>query len=304
MKKYQKDHKNQKICFVFICQSGELEAKAVLLAASLRHFLTIDHDLVAAIPIPERRWGRLSEVTLEALKLLNVRTIKLQNEISEDYPIGNKLGCLAVETNCENIVFIDSDVIMMHCFDEQKYFEYAISAVPASYTHITFEVWEELYAQFGLSIPTQRMLTEISKEESLAYVNTGFIATKLTPHLASKWINCTKAIYEYPGIPQAIKYRFLDQISFPIAVALSDMTIDFIGREWNFPSWSLSIGSDPMPIFFHYQSAERLLREDSTASLLLKFCQQNPVYKAAITQHQSFNLALSQIQCFEKKPQV
>ncbi|MEH2299927.1 MAG: hypothetical protein V7K88_13105 [Nostoc sp.] len=121
------------------------------------------------------------------------------------------------------------------------------------------------------------MLTEISKEESLAYVNTGFIATKLTPDLASKWINCTKAIYEYPGIPQAIKYRFLDQISFPIAVALSDMTIDFIGRDWNFPSWSLSIGSDQMPIFFHYQSAERLLREHSTATLLQKFCQQNPV---------------------------
>jgi hypothetical protein len=41
-----------KYCFVFICQQGELEIKASLLAASLHRYLQCDHELVAAIPRP------------------------------------------------------------------------------------------------------------------------------------------------------------------------------------------------------------------------------------------------------------
>ena len=303
MTKDQNLKQSEKICFVFICQSGELEAKAVILAVSLRNFLQNTHDLVAAVPIPERRWGTLSKITLEALRILNVRIIKLQNEISEDYPIGNKLGCLAVDTDCEKVVFIDSDVMMMRGFDEQQDFKASISAVPASFTHTTLEVWQELYAQFGLTLPTQRMITEISREESLPYVNTGFIVTKGTPGLASQWINCTKEIYDYPKIPQQIKYRFLDQISFPIASALSGFEINFISRDYNFPSWALKIRSEPLPIFFHYQKAERLLRERATAELLLNLSEQNPLYKAAIAQDSSFNLALSKIPPLIRNPE-
>ena len=50
-------------CFVFVCQSGELEIKATLLAASLRRQFGRRVDLVAAIPQPEVRWGKISETT-------------------------------------------------------------------------------------------------------------------------------------------------------------------------------------------------------------------------------------------------
>ena len=40
-------------CFVFVCQQGDLELKARLLAASLRHFLRCDFELVAALPTPD-----------------------------------------------------------------------------------------------------------------------------------------------------------------------------------------------------------------------------------------------------------
>ncbi len=38
--------------FVFICQGGVLEAKSLLLAASIRYFISDLHELTAAIPGP------------------------------------------------------------------------------------------------------------------------------------------------------------------------------------------------------------------------------------------------------------
>jgi hypothetical protein len=293
--------KKEKICFVFICQAGELEAKAVLLAVSLRYFLQNEHELVAAVPIPESRWGSLSKVTLEALGLLNVRTIKVRNEISDDYPIGNKLGCLAVETDCKKVVFVDSDVIMMRGFDESIAFKAPISAIPESGSVAVFEEWKYLYAKFGLPLPRQRILTELTKEESLPYVNAGFIATNTTPGLAAKWIECAKAINDDPNIRLKLKRPYLDQISFPIAAASLGLDIEYLSRDWNFPSWGARIRAERPPIFFHYQYAARLVREHLTAELVLSLCEQNPVYEAALSQHRSFKLALSRIPYAAKK---
>ena len=38
------------ICFVFVCQQGELELKALLLALSLKRHLRFHAELVAAVP--------------------------------------------------------------------------------------------------------------------------------------------------------------------------------------------------------------------------------------------------------------
>ena len=81
-----------KYCFVFVCQQGELEIKSALLAASLKHFLRCRHELVAALPEPEAVWGRPSDATLALLDQLGVRQVPINNPISPDYPIGNKLA--------------------------------------------------------------------------------------------------------------------------------------------------------------------------------------------------------------------
>ena len=49
--------------FVFVCQAGEWETKALLLAGSLRRQLGACVDLIAAVPEPEGFWGRLSAAT-------------------------------------------------------------------------------------------------------------------------------------------------------------------------------------------------------------------------------------------------
>lgn len=47
------------ICFVFVCQQGELELKALLLALSLKRHLRFHAELVAAVPSGIAEWGSL-----------------------------------------------------------------------------------------------------------------------------------------------------------------------------------------------------------------------------------------------------
>ncbi|HEY6853265.1 MAG TPA: hypothetical protein VI139_03390, partial [Gemmatimonadales bacterium] len=66
-------------CFAFVCQAGELEPKALLLAASLRRHLRCEHELVAAIPQPESAWGKPGAATLDALRRMGVRFAAIEN---------------------------------------------------------------------------------------------------------------------------------------------------------------------------------------------------------------------------------
>ncbi len=53
-----------------MCQAGELELKALLLVASLRHHnLDINAELIAAIP-DENLWGEVSQSTKSLLTRL------------------------------------------------------------------------------------------------------------------------------------------------------------------------------------------------------------------------------------------
>ena len=80
--------------FIFVCQSGELETKAALLAASIRAHYGTKPLLVAAVPQPEEEWGALQPDTIEFLERLNVRRLPIENPIGIHYPIGNKISCL------------------------------------------------------------------------------------------------------------------------------------------------------------------------------------------------------------------
>ena len=106
----------KKYGFVFICQQGELEIKSMLLATSLKRYLRCEYELVAAIPEPATRWGSISKNTLDLIQTLGVRTAPVINRINENYPIGNKVACLGIETQAEKIVFLDSDILCLREF--------------------------------------------------------------------------------------------------------------------------------------------------------------------------------------------
>ena len=205
-------------CFVFVCQQGELELKALLLAASLRRFLSVEHELAAALPQPESQWGCPSERTLALLAGWGVRTLPITNPFGQDYPIGNKLACLQIETGADKIVFMDSDMLCMRKFQgERRFEEFEINVKPADLA--TFgsskEHWQRAYSSCGLLLPTTRMLATVSGELMPPYFNAGLVAAHREADLAPAWIECARAIDADPSIPD--KRPWLDQIALPVA---------------------------------------------------------------------------------------
>ena len=80
---------------VFVCQKGELELKALLLAWSLRKTHGASINLIAACP-EYKDWSDLSALTLSALKELSVDIKKFTPTFGSDYPIGNKISALGL----------------------------------------------------------------------------------------------------------------------------------------------------------------------------------------------------------------
>lgn len=254
---------DEPICFAFVCQSGMLEAQALLLAASLRRFMPPCHDIVAAVPQPADCWGSPASSTLVALESYGVRCATIANRISPDYPIGNKIDCLTVRTTCRSLVFLDSDVMLLRAADVADLAAGSIAAVPASFTHVTQEDWRRFYSVCGVSAPDTGMRTLVSEEWTPPYFNSGVVKvdSAVASDLASAWSECALRLLALEDLPGPVRRRFLDQISLPIAAAALGRPIAPLASDWNFPSWSWSLADRPRPALFHYQQLSRLLED-------------------------------------------
>src|SRR5580658_2781060 len=100
---------SRRYALIFVCHAGPLEAKAAMLAASLRRFARLNCELIAAIPDSNPP----SAQTRELFARLAIRTVSVSNGIDPDYPVANKIGCLSVRTDAVKIIFLDSDMILM-----------------------------------------------------------------------------------------------------------------------------------------------------------------------------------------------
>lgn len=268
--------------FVFICQGGLLEAKSLLLAASIRHFTGATHELTAAIPGPAHLWPQPDSATLAALESLNVRTERIENAIAPDFPYGNKMQCLSLPMRGSVQAYIDSDILMMRDFGQDALPMHPVCAVPASFGIADDSEWERFYAEFGLDLPVRRLSALISQQSTPPYFNGGLIVVRGMPGLGESWAECCRRLRAMPGVSADIRDRFVDQVALPIAAARLGADIVSLTLEWNFPSWNLALGDGPTPIFFHYQTPERLLRETRTADIVKAVCDAYPQVRAAI----------------------
>ena len=264
----------RRFCFVFVCQSGELEVKALLLAASLKRFLRCDYELVAAVPMPMDVWGELSPTTIDVLRRIGVRVEAIENPIDVRYPIGNKLACLTIGTTADKIVFLDSDILCLREFFDSDVFDVAFAAKPADLRTFaaSSDVWEPLYASVGVDVPTLRLPTTVSGEFGLAYFNSGVVFADVSVRLGQAWIDCARAI---DGVPSMQPQRhWLDQVSLAVAVHKQKLGYSSLGEAFNFPAHLKPIGDD-VPFFCHYHWPKVLRSEprmmELFASLVAEF---------------------------------
>lgn len=272
----------ERLHFYFICQGGALEGKSLLLAASIRLHCGDAPALTACVPEPPH-WPAPSARTLAALEGLGVNLRPVRNAIADDFPYGNKMECLPPDDGAgARRIYIDSDILMLRGFEADALPDADIAAVPASATHADDAAWEGFHALFGLPMPTRRLISLISQERTVPYFNGGFIAVRGLPEFGSCWGETSRRLRAMPGLAPNIRDRFLDQFALTLAAARLGREIHAVPLTWNFPSWGLALGDGPTPIFFHYQSPQRLLLEMRTVRAVDAVCAAYPEAQAAM----------------------
>lgn len=260
---------------VFVCQRGELELKACLLAWSLHQSAGKGINLFAAIP-RHNDWDKLSPLTINLFTTLSVQLCYFTPSFGETYPIGNKIDALGLLPPDEPGAFLDSDIICLGELDWQHRWETAdFLAKPADMaTWGTVEQWERVYASRGMNLPTRRVRLTVSETLSLPYFNAGVVAAKKPYALAERWKSIAIELQQMDGLEP--KYPWLDQISLPIAVhSLLESRWSLLSERYNFPAHERTL-SDRSIGLCHYHWPHVIAREPRLHATLLSLLEQNP----------------------------
>jgi len=267
--------------FVFVCQAGALENKALLLAASLARHVRCDHELIAAVPSPVERWGTLSVDTAGLLAKLGVRVEPIVNRIDPDYPIGNKVSCLAVPTTEDRLVFLDSDILLIRPFAGDSRFEVPFAAKPADLPNVVQpRQWRRAYGALKLPPPDQVVATTMYGELVPPYFNAGFIAVDPRSGLDAAWLEACLRIDAKWGI--RLKRPHLDQIALPVALKKLGLAYDCLDESYNFPVHLKPIRHSRPPLFAHYHSPHVIRREPALVELTRSLAEEHPDLEARL----------------------
>ena len=270
-------------CFVFVCQQGELEIKSLLLAASLKRHLRCDYELIAAIPGPESLWGTPSPLTLQQMNELGVRCQGIENQINRNYPIGNKVSCLDVQTDADKLVFLDSDILCSRDFYDHDRFKIPFNSKPADESIYSMNTSDcaRVYKQFGLRMPEQRVITTFTLEATVPYFNAGMIAVHRELGFGKEWAQICKQIDADPEITN--KRPWLDQIGLMVTLTKMGVDYDCLTDDYNYPLHMKSIRGESLPYFCHYHDPATIRREPKINQLFFEIVDEHPSIKKILT---------------------
>jgi hypothetical protein len=239
--------------FVFVCQKGELEGMALLLAASLRRFLRCSYELIAALPKPIEKWGMPSDTTLALLNRMGVRIEYIENQISGQQNgdlLTNKIYCLNIPTKMDKLIFVDSDILCLREFSGNDRFAIPFNAAPTFLA--TGRRWPQVYEAADCPMPTTVMKPLFSDDEQPPYFNSGFvaIASSLAPQLAEVWLDCFHRI-DQSGVLKDNPY-FREQMALAVAVIKMGLPYDVLDENYNFWVKARLLDPQKLPYFLHH----------------------------------------------------
>lgn len=269
-------HKPRKFAFVFICQHGEIEVEAALLAISLKRFLRCEYELIAVVPTPAEIWGEPKTITLDLLRSLGVRIEPIINPIDRTFPNGNKLPCFKLQTDADKIFYLDSDVLLIREFYDAPLFDAQLNAKP---TDIWRSVdirgeWPEIYDATGVQLPTRLQPTTASKSFGFPQFNGGVICVDPKINLADTWEHYIRLIRSDERFtPDRI---WSDQIGLALAIQHLGVKVGQLDERYNFPLHHKRLQSGISPYLIHYHYPVLLSHEPSLYALLRTFVSQYP----------------------------
>lgn len=276
--------------FVFVCQGGEWEVKAMLLAASLRRHHGTNFELIAAVPGPPEVWGELSDHTRALIGSLNLRSVSITNPIDPSFAHANKIACLKVQTEARKLVFLDSDMLCMRPLELSDLGCDLLSAKVADLPTFSRdeEGWSGAYRAAGVGIPTRRVTTTVDGCQTLPFYNTGVIAIcpELARSLAEAWADCCRLVREQPELPD--RRLWSDQIGFAVALEKLGIIPRHLEDRWNYPAHLQPLPSEDLPYFAHYHFPSVIAREPILRETVRSLCREHPELRNLCESHRKW----------------
>ncbi len=259
------------LAFVFVCQGGPLEPKALLLAASLRHFASAGHQLIAAIPdYPEV--APPSAAGVDFLRQLDVRLVAIGNSLDVSYPYAHKIECLGIATGGRRLVFLDSDILCLRqCVDEPALQAGEFAARLTDTCDIPAQRWREIYRFCGFGEPRFDHVAVVTGEPMPLCFNSGVFAVAQPARLRRAWLELAAQLNDPARFPET--RPFLDQISLPLALQREGIEPQLLGTGQHWPSAIIPVDLLQPPLFAHYHDSCNLLGDTvlaGTAGMLLR----------------------------------
>ena len=273
------------VAFVFVCQRGRLEIESLLLAASLKKHLRGEFEMIAAIPSPTERFGKLQPATVRSLRTMGVRLAPLANAIIDERPscnpsdlLTNKIFCLRVPTTADKLVFLDSDQLCRREFAPGEHLRLPLCARRADFvsSRDVGEAWERIFHAAGEKPPHLRLRVPPPPNVtgSVVYAPPSFnssliaIDTSLAAEFSQLWEECFRRI-ERAGVMGHARY-YQEQASLAVAAHKSGIHYEMLDVN--------SIN----PYIAHYFRPERLQADPKLLELARSLARQQQGIDAVI----------------------
>jgi hypothetical protein len=239
--------------FAFVCQKGDLEGLALLLAASLKRFLRCDYEIIAAVPRPDGPLGDLNPITYRLLNEMGVRIEYFDNSIAGNQKgdlLTNKIYCFQIPTAMDKIIFLDSDMLCLREFSGNQRFATPFNAAPTFLA--TGKNWGKVYQAAGVPLPTRQIPTLFSNELQPPYFNSGFVAIhqSLARDLFDHWMTCFSRINAEGVMDDNLYFR--EQVSLSVALMKMGIDYDVLDETYNFWVKARPLNEQHLPYFLHH----------------------------------------------------
>lgn len=272
--------------FVMVAHGGPLEAKAAMLAASIRHVLGEGAVVHVAVAQPAERWGELAAPTLRLMDEVGARLVPVRNRVDPDYPHGNKIGALeAVHGPC---AFLDSDMMLLQPFVTH----WSLLACDAAAKVADLDTfgrgggnWRAAYRTFDLPVSEHTVVASESGERMTPYYNAGFVYVRDGAAFARMWTETAIALDANPAVRN--KRPWLDQISLPIACERLGWRVSDADERLNFPGHLKGDGGEA-PYFLHYHDPGNIARFPRAMTLLGELFRSYPILRDVLAPHEDW----------------
>jgi len=266
-----------KIEINFVVHKGKLEDQALLLATSLRYFNGNNYHINACIP---KDFGGVSSgispKTKQRLIDLNVNLKEIENPISNEYLIGNKLLCLDNE-NDNYRVFLDTDIICCNklIFPHLEKNTIAIKPADRKTYHWDRKTWEKAYKKYANYdlLEEDIVISTAFNETILPYFNAGVIMINGCKDFSKQWAGISKLLDEddcFQG-----KRPWLDQLTLPLTIKKLSLTLQCLNETHNFPANIKPVDNHNIQLV-HYHRPGLISRNKELIKCLKKIIIQYP----------------------------